>query len=82
MYIFISEWMRSAVHTWICLNKKDRALLGFDGLYYRAEEERDWSANKKQGEKSCVVSHNFIFINKFICFENSAGYFVILMRSE
>ena len=31
-------------------------------------QARRGSANKEQGEKSCIVSHNFNFIDNFILF--------------
>ena len=50
----------------------------FDRLYYRARRE---SANKKQGEKSCIVSHNsFIFIDNFILFCKQRLFVILISK--
>ena len=50
----------------------------FDRLYYRARRE---SANKEQGEKSCIVSHNsFIFIDNFILFCKQRLFVILISK--
>ena len=71
MHVFISEWKRSVVHTWIYLTKKNssiRSVYIFDGLCYRQSRG---SACKQLGEKSSLITILFSSTSLYY-FENSA----------
>ena len=59
MYImFISEWKRSVVHTWICLSKNIHPLVVFIYLM-DFTTGKEGSASKQQGEKSSLIAIYF-----------------------
>ena len=59
MYMFISEWKRSVVHTWICLSKEIRPLAVFIYLMDFTGQGGGARVNSKVHEKSSLITIYF-----------------------